>query len=270
MKPVALLCPVRGCGAPLAPGERTWTCPLGHAFDRAKSGYLNLLQPQDRRSAHPGDSREAALARRRLYEAGHHEPLIAAVAAEIPLGATVLDVGCGEGSALLALARRVPIAAHGTDISAPAIDLAARAFPEALWTVANADRFLPYADGAFDRVLSLTARLNPAELGRVLAPGGRLLAAVPGEDDLLELREAVLGEGVRRSRWERARDELSPRFTLEARREVRWHLRLAPEALHDLLAATYRGARASQRERVAALGTGTVTMSRDLLIFFAS
>jgi 23S rRNA (guanine745-N1)-methyltransferase len=208
-----------------------------------------------------------ALARRRLYEAGYHAPLLAALAAAVPADANVLDVGCGEGSALLALSRQVPLVAHGTDISAPAVDLAARALPEALWTVANADRFLPYASGAFNRVLSLTARLNPEEFRRVLEPDGRLLVAVPGEDDLVELREAVLGEGVRRSRWERAREELAPLFTLESHQEVRWRIELGPGSLRDLLAATYRGARASQRERVAALATREVTMSRALLTF---
>ena len=32
----------------------TQVCPRGHAFDVARSGYVNLLQPQDRRS--PGQS----------------------------------------------------------------------------------------------------------------------------------------------------------------------------------------------------------------------
>ena len=35
-------------------------------------------------------------------------------------------------------------AACGLDISTPAIDAAARTFPDASWIVANADRFLPF------------------------------------------------------------------------------------------------------------------------------
>lgn len=57
MLAVALLCPVRGCGAPLARSGRALACLRGHGFDLARSGYTNLLQPQDpfpgARSPHP-------------------------------------------------------------------------------------------------------------------------------------------------------------------------------------------------------------------------
>jgi hypothetical protein len=56
--------------------------------------------------------------------------------------------------------------------------------------VANADRFLPYADGSFHAVATITARLDAGELHRVLAPDGSLLVVVPAADDLVELREA--------------------------------------------------------------------------------
>ena len=37
-------------------------CPRGHSFDVARSGYINLLQPQERRSRNPGDSADAVAA----------------------------------------------------------------------------------------------------------------------------------------------------------------------------------------------------------------
>ena len=266
---VTLLCPVRGCGQLLTRGERAVSCPRGHAFDVARSGYVNLLQPQDRRSAMPGDRPEAAVARRRLYAAGHGEPLLAALRAQLdvcplPTCPTVLDVGCGEGFLLGALAAERPLEAHGLDLSAPAIDLAARRYPGAAWVVANADRLLPYADGSFDVVLVVSARLNPQELRRVIAPEGRLLVATPAPDDLVELRGALLGEPLERDRLARALATLAPAFTLEARAGARDVVTLDAAAIRDVLAATYRGARHSQRARLDDLGGMRVTMSHDV------
>ncbi len=275
---VRLACPVRGCGEPLEidpETNRTAACPRGHAFDRARSGYWNLLQPQERRSLNPGDSKEAALARRRLFQAGHLDPLVVGLrqviaGIRLPEGLAVLDIGCGEGSMLEALTREFPgKESHGTDISAPALDLAARAFPAATWVVANADRTLPYTAGSFDLLLSLTARINPPDARRLLAPGGALLVAVPGPDDLVELREAVLGEGVLRDRLDRTLALLAEDFEpdrLAGRAAVRWQADLDAPALSDLLASSYRGARQSQRARAEALPGLRVTMSRDVAV----
>ncbi|HKV11876.1 MAG TPA: methyltransferase domain-containing protein [Thermoanaerobaculia bacterium] len=269
---VVLLCPVRGCSAPLARGERTWTCPRGHSFDRARSGYVNLLQPQDKRSKTPGDSKEAVAARHRLLEAGHDAPFLEDLKTtlqnlSLPPHPTLLDVGCGEGTHLAALASTLQAEAHGLDLSVPAIDLAARLHPGPTWIVANADRFLPYEASSFDLILSLTARMNPPELRRILSPQGRLLVAIPAEDDLAELREAVLGEKHLRNRVDRTLATFASDFELESHHPVRWEARLDAEGMRDLLAATYRGGRESQRGRVEGLDGGAVTMGRDVLVF---
>lgn len=255
---VTILCPVRGCGAPLERRERSWTCPRGHSFDIARSGYCNLLQPQDRKSKSPGDPQEAALARRRFLEAGHGDFLLRALLEEVE-SSTVLDVGCGEGFFLGSLSKNRE--AHGVDLSVPAIDLAARRWPEVSWWVVNADRALPFADGSFDAVLSIAGRRPASELRRVLSHKGRLLVAIPGEDDLIELREAVLGEGRLLGRVERTVSELAGLFELESHRTVRSVEKVDAQ---DALTATYRGARQSQRK---ALGEMQVTLSFDLLRF---
>jgi len=56
---LVLACSVRGCGLPLTRRDRALVCSAGHAFDIARSGYINLLQPQDRRSLVAGDSKTA-------------------------------------------------------------------------------------------------------------------------------------------------------------------------------------------------------------------
>src|ERR1019366_3630476 len=146
-----LLCPVRGCHLALVRAERRLFCPRGHSFDVARSGYINLLQPQERRSKQPGDSVAAVAGRRRLHESGATASLLRAIA-EIMQASTsdgVLDAGCGDGFYLGSLARQTRFAGHGVDISVAAIDAAARRFPECEWVVANADRVVPYADRSF-------------------------------------------------------------------------------------------------------------------------
>src|SRR5580698_9319419 len=192
-----LLCPVRDCHMALArpvDGEdkRRLLCPRGHSFDIARSGYINLLQPQERRSKRPGDTAAAAAARRRLHDRGVTEPLLHAIAEMVAASPAdiVLDAGCGDGFYLGSLARMTGFDAHGVDISTSAIDAAARRYPGCEWIVANADRFLPYADSSFSIVLSVTARMNPGEFRRVLRASGLLIVALPAPDDLIELRGA--------------------------------------------------------------------------------
>ena len=264
-----LLCPVRNCRQPLERAGRSYRCANRHSFDVARSGYVNLLQPQDRKSKSPGDTAEAVAARRRFFEGGHVQPLVDAIVRALPLGAgdALLDVECGEGHHLEAFRAAYGVEGWGVDISVPAIELAAKKYRQCGWVVANADRFLPFADGAFAAVTSITARMNPEEFRRVLAPGGALLVVLPGADDLIELREAVLGEGVERDRVERTRAAFAPLFTLERHETLRHTAALGREAMHDVMASSYRGLRTRERERLENLQPMQVTLARDLLLF---
>ena len=126
----------------------------------------------------------------------------------------VLDAGCGDGFYLGTLARQTGFDAHGVDISIPAVDAAARRYPECEWIVANADRFVPYADRSFSIVLSITARMNAGEFRRVLRDDGRLLVALPAPEDLIELR------GAGRDRVARTVETFAQDFTLVDQRRV--------------------------------------------------
>src|SRR3981081_2560941 len=94
-----LLCPVRDCHLALVREKRRLFCPRDHSFDVARSGYINLLQPQERRSRQPGDTPAAIAGRRRLHDSGVTMSLLGAISQIIAASAddTVLDVGCGEG-----------------------------------------------------------------------------------------------------------------------------------------------------------------------------
>jgi 23S rRNA (guanine745-N1)-methyltransferase len=265
---VTLLCTVRNCRQPLVRDERRMACTRSHSFDIARSGYCNLLQPQDSRSRHPGDSAAAVEARRRFLDAGQGEPFLRAMIAMVPSRpATALDAGCGEGYHLDGFRRAFDCEAHGTDISTPAIDAAARRYPQCQFVVANADRFLPYADASFDLLTSITARINASEFQRVIAGHGHLLLAVPGPDDLIELREAVLGEGKLIDRVARTVESVRPQFHLLEHRRVDARVLLDHASIEDVMRSSYRGLRTSEQVLLAAIGSMDVTFSRDLLLF---
>ena len=263
---MTLLCTVRGCRLPLERDARRLVCGRSHSFDFARSGYVNLLQPQDRRSKNPGDSKEAVAARRRFLARGFADPLVDGIASLVH-GSSVLDVGCGEGHHLEAFRRRGVDDAHGVDISVPGIDLAARSYRQCRFIVANADRFLPYADGSFDVVTSITARINATDFRRVLDPDGTLVVAVAGPDDLIELREAILGERKLVDRTEAAIGALEGDFILSDQQSVRTVARLDAAAIADVMTSSYRAMRTRERERLDALGPMDVTLSRDVMVF---
>jgi 23S rRNA (guanine745-N1)-methyltransferase len=263
-----LLCSVRNCRAPLVLEGRRYVCANAHAFDLARSGYVNLLQPQDKRSKTPGDTPEAVAARRRFLDRGHAAPLVDAIVRALPMleGQALLDAGCGEGHHLAAFRGAYRVDAYGIDISVPAIELAARRYRDCSWVVGNADRFLPY-DDKFHAVASITARMNPEEFRRVLAAEGTLLVVIPGADDLIELRQAILGEGVERDRVERTAATFAGLFQLERHERIAPTVMLDRQSMLDVMSSSYRALRARERATLETLDAMNVTLSRDLLVF---
>jgi len=271
-----LACTVRSCGRPLTREPRRLACPEGHSFDVARSGYISLLQPQDRRSRAAGDSKAAVEARARLLSVGVGRAVVDAVVRETieraatlvpaPEAPVVVDLGCGSGEALTLLAAQRTVTAIGIDLSVAAVDHAARRAPVLTWLVANADRRLPLLDGSVHVMLSLHGRRNPSECARVLAPRGALVVAVPAADDLLELRTLVQGQAIERERVDAVVATHTPFFSAGPRFTVRERHRLEGDALRDVLRGTYRGERASAAGRVEALDALEVTLASDVLV----
>lgn len=263
-----LRCTVRDCSRPLVRQESgALACAEGHAFDRAREGYWNLLQPQDRRSEDPGDRLEALAARRRWLANGFADGLIETLrrtVASLPLpDAPTTDVGCGEGTIATHIGVR-PL--FGIDLSTSAIRMASRLDPKATWIVANADRGLPFEDASIGLAMSVFGRRPAGELRRVLRADGFLLVVVPAPEDLVELREATKGRGVLRERAPEVIAELSSfakplsttRWTHRARHDRK--------ALEDALTMSYRGERLPERRRLAGLESLDVTLSADVLV----
>ncbi len=248
-------------------------CENGHSFDQAREGYWNLTQPQDKKSANPGDSDDAVLARHRWLKRGHAAGLIESLREWTSVKSesgphSILDLGCGEGTFGPALFSDNAAGYCGIDLSRRAIKLAARNWPEATWVLANADRGLPVVDRSVGAVVSLFGRRPVKEIERVLSDDGICIIAIPGEDDLIELREQTQKEGHRRSRWELVVDEMKA-VGLELSTHKKWsqQIELDSEEIADALAMTYRAVRNSQNARLEGVDRMNVTLAADLLLF---
>lgn len=188
-----LCCPV--CGQLLNREEKRYLCPAGHSFDRARQGYVNLLQSQRSSQRSHGDDREMVTARRAFLEKGYYAPLRELLTEKVYFytdeSGVIADAGCGEGWYTEGVAARLPQATViGFDISKEALKWAAKR--QGLDHLAVASCYaMPLADGSVDGLLNFFSPLAAEEYARVLKPGGHLFRAVPGEKHLWELKQAV-------------------------------------------------------------------------------
>ena len=270
-----LRCTVRNCGQSLVLSEAGLGCRAGHHFDRAKEGYWNLTQPQDKKSTNPGDNRDAVMARHRWLRRGHTAGLVtelkewvASCSSESSPTMRVLDLGCGDGSFGPLMFPSHATGFCGIDLSRSAIKLAAKHWPEATWVLANADRGLPVMDASVDCVVSLFGRRPVAEIHRVLTQAGVCMVAVPAEDDLIELREAVQKRGVRRSRTDAIVEEMHDQgLSCVDQKQWKTEVEIGTEEIEEALAMTYRARRWSEKSRISSLETTKVTLAADLMRF---
>ncbi|MGN1003173.1 MAG: putative RNA methyltransferase [Oscillospiraceae bacterium] len=191
-----LICPK--CGRPLSLEVNSYRCESGHCYDRARSGYVNLLPPAPAGRRH-GDDKLMVKARTAFLDKGYYDPLSDAISGIVDAfaGETVriVDAGCGEGKytvdilcKLNAAGKRAEIV--GVDISREALIQAARRSKDLTLCVASTAH-VPLADGWADVVLNIFSPFMAGEFARVLRPGGRLLRVVPLERHLWELKELV-------------------------------------------------------------------------------
>ncbi|NQW02668.1 MAG: methyltransferase domain-containing protein [Acidobacteria bacterium] len=198
-----LACPV--CGGGLVMNTAAAVCASAHSFDRARSGYLNLLLSNKRQSAEPGDSPAMMASRRAFLQGGFYDGMADAANAtvgEIVAGRSgsrakgpthVADLGCGEGyftgrlSRALASAEPLGPVTYGVDISRPGTRMATAYSTDVHWIVASLHRS-PFLPASLDVALSIFAPIDAADVRRVLRDDGALVTVTPGPDHLDALR----------------------------------------------------------------------------------
>lgn len=194
---VPFRCPV--CGERLLRNASVWHCERGHSFDIARQGYVNLLMSNQPAARRHGDDKVMVRARQAFLERGYYDCLRDRIC-EIAVDSCdqevfLLDAGCGEGWYTAAVRRALSQSgrsclACGIDISKTALIQAAKRDPELSLAVGSV-RSLPIETGSVDLLLSIFAPVNEDEFFRVLKPGAIMICAMPLQEHLLGLKEAV-------------------------------------------------------------------------------
>lgn len=136
----------------------------------------------------------ATLLKRFLAESGMAEP------------PTILDLGCGSGAVMAALAKSFDARWVGVEGHPEPLELAARRLPDATWIHVDGGR-LPFAPGQFDAVLLLDVleHMDPIpllnEVFRVAKPGAMALITVPAGRLLWSRMDELAGHRCRYDRF---------------------------------------------------------------------
>lgn len=256
-----LLCPL--CGKVLQKAERSLRCENRHSFDIARQGYVNLLPVQNKRSLHPGDTKEQVQSRREFLDGGFYAPICQALC-RMAEGMTgpILDVGCGEGYYSSRLAERLGAELVGLDISKEAVRYAAGRYKDATWLCASAAH-LPVEDNAVGLLTSLFALTLPEEFLRVLRPGGAFIQVLAAPDHLLGLKSIIYP-----TLTEKPKDSVPdlPGFTLEKSESVRFSFTAEGCQVQNLLSMTPHVYRISKEGAEALAATETLTDTASCVI----
>ncbi|MGN1444611.1 MAG: putative RNA methyltransferase [Acutalibacteraceae bacterium] len=187
-----LICPV--CGKDLYEEDKAFVCRNGHSFDKAKEGYVNLLAGSHKSGDKTGDNKSMAALRRDFLNKGYFSSLADAVIGQIKKTEirrpTVLDICCGEGYYSQQVLTNTDSVLYGFDLSKSMVRLAAKRKTGGTFFVANLSH-IPVKDESVDTAFHLFAPFHEKEFARVLKKGGTLITAVPGENHLFGLKEAV-------------------------------------------------------------------------------
>ena len=258
---MTLLCPL--CGLPLRQAERSYICENRHSFDLARQGYVNLLPVQQKKSLHPGDTREQVLSRRAFLDGGFYAPIADAVCEMVKdYQGPVLDVGCGEGYYGTKVAGALGEELVGLDISKEAVRYAAGRYKNATWVCGSAAR-LPVEDGSVGLLMSMFALTLPEEYKRVLNKDGAFLQVLAAEDHLLGLKSIIYDTLTHKEKD--SVPEL-PGFRLEQSRQVKFTFTAEGQQVQNLLSMTPHVYRISKEGALRLAETKTLTDTASCVI----
>lgn len=235
-------CPM--CNLALIKTTNTYRCANNHTYDEAKEGYVNLLLAQHKKSKNPGDSDEMIKSRQAFLNQGYYQSLSNAIVntiASMPKGfnQTVLDVGCGEGYYMNALAMASAnniLELCGIDISKSAVKLAGKRKMDTKLAVASAYD-LPFFDNTFQTIISVFSPVSALEISRLLTLDGTVIMVGPGEEHLKGLTAHIYNEVLPHKGNYSAIDE-SETFTLLEQIEIKETIIIKQKDILDLLRMT--------------------------------
>ncbi len=191
------ICPV--CSEILIKTNTIYKCINNHTFDISKKGYVNLLMSQNNKNKQHGDDKIMVSARRDFLNKGYYSPFMQEICKMVNKYAennyTILDAGCGECyytnniyKYLLENGKCVDL--FGIDISKNALEISSREFSQINKTVASVFK-IPMQEDSCDILINIFSPFSDMEYKRVIKTGGKLILAIPLENHLWELKEAV-------------------------------------------------------------------------------
>ncbi len=269
-----LTCPV--CGQNLGLSGKSYVCPKNHSFDTAKSGYVNLLLSKHAGGSVHGDNKLMVRARRDFLDKGYYSPLCEALCRAVcrytPDEGTLLDAGCGEGYYTESVQRALNECGknahvYGIDISKTAADYAAKRCTEALFAAASVFH-IPVREHSCDTLITLFAPYCGEEYSRVLKKGGTMIMAIPSQNHLWELKQAVYDTPYRNE----VKDYELGGFKLLEKERISYTMSIDnPQDIQSLFTMTpyyYRTGR-EQQQRLNALESLAVQADFELLVYGA-
>ena len=194
----SMYCPK--CKKPLKRVNSSYICENKHCYDIAKSGYVNLLLPNQMNAKLPGDNKLMVRARRDFLNKGYYKKLLGELCSSVRKyavkGGTIIDAGCGEGyytDGIYDAVKDLGAEVLGVDISKTALEYAGkRSKDKENLNYAVASVFhIPTADKKADMFVTLFAPFCQEETLRVLKKSGILIMVIPAEKHLWELKSAI-------------------------------------------------------------------------------
>lgn len=239
-----LKCPI--CSNPMyIDPSKSLTCKRGHSYDLSKKGTINFLG----NSCKLIYSKELFEARNAVCEAGFYDQLLVELVDMISRyqqkrnrKLNILDIGCGEGSHISGIFRRVDARKQtlfiGMDISKDSINIAARNEMDIIWCVGDLAK-LPFMDQSIDIALNIFSPANYGEFERVLKDDGIVIKVVPGSNYLKEIRE-VFYEGEEKSTYsnDRTLNYFEQKMEILDVKEVQYFFPVAKEMLSPFVQMT--------------------------------
>lgn len=261
-----MICPI--CGGKLIKTQKTIACEKRHSFDIAKQGYVNLLPVQNKKSLHPGDTKEMLVARREFLNSGIYMPIRNAVtetAKALLQNASnpqIVDIGCGEGYYTIAIKNAVEAVTGecsclGIDISKDAVKMACSRDKSILWAVATAG-CLPVESNSTSLITAMFSLISGKEYSRILKKGGYIIEVIAGNNHLIELKHIIYNEVYKQ---DKKPANLSDDFTEISRQQQQFTFTLNNNELKSLLMMTPHLWRIKKENREKLENTQSLTLT---------
>lgn len=216
----------------LAQGGLAFLDPLVVRRHRRRTGDRRPIPPVSLR-ARVGGVSISDFQRAGAWSADLIESAFAAVGRDIATAGPLLDLACGCGRTLAFLAERHPeLELHGCDIDRPALAWLARNYPQIDTAVNGFEPPLPYPDGRFGSVVSVSlfTHLDAArqerwisEVRRVLAPGGVAVVSVHSPEAFTSFASGASPTAIPPERLARHAPLERAGFVFEATPPSRWN-----------------------------------------------